>query len=166
MLLVSLRGTGMWILLFQDRARLATSPCYLQSLCSAKLTANFFLNVQILWKVSFKLRWHCSELWDNYVGLCIKKKFTSPLWSLTPAQYSDKPHLPFLKCDYLMWQARLVTVIIKKLTAHTRNRGLSLKVHYVPVLNRKTVTANWARPNETPRQQQEDIKYDLHIING
>lgn len=42
MLLVSLRGTDMWILLFQDRARLATSPCYLQSLCSAKLTANFF----------------------------------------------------------------------------------------------------------------------------
>lgn len=42
MLLVSLRGTDMWILLFQDRARLATSPCYLQSLWSAKLTANFF----------------------------------------------------------------------------------------------------------------------------
>lgn len=78
MLLVSLRGTDMWILLFQDRARLATSPCYLQSLCSAKLTANFFLK---MYRSSEKCLLNCGGtvlsyeiiMWD-----CVLKKIHEP----------------------------------------------------------------------------------------
>lgn len=77
MLLVSLRGTDMWILLFQDRARLATSPCYLQSLCSAKLTANFFL----IYRPSAKCLLDCSGTVMSYEIImwdCVLKTIHEP----------------------------------------------------------------------------------------